>query len=179
MLLRNFYNIMAAHTLNVASIGGLLQFGEGFINTKNTRGEIVSIERRDPSLARIDSIYNSGLATAGNTYIRFGSGTTPVTFEDYKLAENVSGLSASNIITTKNEYDIDTEKFVKEVTFLMTNSNAEEKTITEVGILFNSWNSSTSELTLVYREVLENPFTIAAGDSVRYTHKFEFTMPTI
>jgi hypothetical protein len=90
-----------------------------------------------------------------------GSGTTPVTADDYKVEkEIVSGL-ACEAVTASVDEATHTVVFRK----TLRNTSEENITISEVGLTGAVRANSTASQALIYREVLQAPVTIAPGDS--------------
>lgn len=190
MVLRNYHNILAALVLGAKSTGEL-SFGDGCLSIKTPSGTLYYL---DHSIVSVYSCYesigkptgsmntnSSGSATFSSMV--FGTGDTAVTYDDYKLESEYTSYSRASFVVTEPVYDASTRKFTRTVSCVLTNTGASEVTLKEMGIYMSTagYSSSTTgaRWCLVYREVLDTPITIAAGDSVKYTHTFEYTMPTI
>lgn len=106
-----------------------------------------------------------------------GSGTTPVSLEDYCLESEITTLSCSAVNVSYDPVN-GTVTYDK----IMKNTSSEAITVSEIGIVSpmryytaaNSTNTGTVFPVLVYREVLDTPITAAAGETftVSITHKF-------
>ncbi len=102
-----------------------------------------------------------------------GSGTTPVTADDYKVEkEIVSGLACEAVTSTVDEA-------THTVVFRKTLRNTSEKdiTISEVGLTGAVRANSTVSQALIYREVLQTPVTIAPGESATIRMAIEHSYP--
>ena len=174
MLLRNFYNALAYLMIGSKSIGSTSDFCEGILYMKKLDGTISA-----PSSVITNSYTNywfpmSDMVSSGTSYlygnIMFGTGNTPVTFDDYKLTD-YKYFSANGSCTTDGvTYDDETKTFSNIFRCNFTNSTGADMTIREIGI-------TAVRNVLYYREVLETPFTVPAGKTITFTHEFKFTMP--
>lgn len=107
-------------------------------------------------------------------YLALGTGSTAVTYDDYKLASmaNLGSLVAQGgALKTPSTYDSDTHKYKSERSFTITNSSSDPKTVREIGIYVGGGYANTSyiNLCLVYREVLEEAITLEQGESIVIT----------
>lgn len=184
MLLRNYYNFLAYTTLGM-TYGST--FEDGSLKVKTVDGEL-----RTPSIGSFDACFANGVAIPNQNTpsvehymsmqgsykfdIGFGTDDTPATFDDYKLSSWVS-FAYSDPVSYSVTYDNSTKKYIKNYSVNIRNITSSDITVKEVGLY--TGNGSYGYTTLFYREVLETPFTIAAGESVTYKHTFEFTYPTI
>ena len=100
------------------------------------------------------------------TYILIGSGDTPFTDTDYELDNRITtGITFNTSALGKATYDSSLGKTVRTAT--VTINTTADITIKEIGLArYVFTNSSTGYLTLLYREVLDTPITLAAGQSV-------------
>lgn len=149
------------------------------VNYKDTRGTACAqVNAITKVLQYLEYPFNDGLADQTNTTytglgFHVGTGTTPVTATDYKLeAEITSGVNRT--ISTTN----DVAAGVMRRHMTITNSSTDFITITEIGItvMCNSGYSTTARV-LVYREVLEEPIVLAAGESFTFTLTDTFAIP--
>ena len=125
------------------------------------------------------SSHSNSLTTSG---IAFGTGTTPPTFNDYKLSgELITNLSVSNTVS-KNQDGNGTIEFT--TVSLITNNNATDVTIGEVAYVHmnqSCYPTSTSIITGYYmceRTVLDTPVTIPAGGIGQVTYTIRMNYPT-
>ena len=104
-----------------------------------------------------------------------GSGTTPPTYEDYKLESMItSGISG----TVKTTLDDNNDTVW---TLTITNSSSADITIGEVGYFnvgFYGAGNSTDYF-MYERTVLDTPITIAAGGFGQVTYTIRFNYPTV
>lgn len=188
MLLRNYYNILAGIVLGVDGADAS-KFADGYLNIKRmSNGAIYGLSLNGTNYyAKMLTLGSPSYTAAGNggansnpPRFLFGTGTTPVTYDDYKLENEYTQMSkASIVVSNAPVYDSEPKKYTKTVTCVLTNTGSTEVTLREVGIAMDVRGTSGSELVLVYREILDTSITIAAGDAVQYTHTFEFTVPTV
>ena len=106
--------------------------------------------------------------TYANTYLLIGSGDTPFTDADYNMAQRLtSGITFTTSALGSATYDSSLEKVIRTAT--VTINTTADITIKEIGLAkYVYTNSSTGYLTLLYREVLDTPITLAAGQSVTF-----------
>lgn len=192
MWLRNFDNVMLiasglpfveyGNYQNGMNVNGSTVFGEGYVNAKAPNGTISNIAINKNS-------YFFAPAVCAKSSIVLGTGSTAVTYDDFKLSGDViasnQGLSVANPQIT---YDAVSKKYSKVITITYTNTTASSVTISEWGIYqVNNNTSSTytsiafsnteSKIVLLYREVLSSPVVVAAGETVTLSLKLDFPMP--
>lgn len=97
----------------------------------------------------------------------FGSGTGTADASDHKLSgELISGMAATSV----SKVEVSGNAFVKTVVFTITNNNAEDKTIGEVGLInafsVPNGNSYSSYFALLDHTYLDSPVTIPAEGGV-------------
>lgn len=132
------------------------------------------------------SPFNAGIK---NNYVsetmgfRVGTGSTPVSIDDYKLDTDVTSSFSDRQCTT--EYSSEDGHMIITETWVGTNNTAEDITITEVGILnrFLSVVTTTSGVTtnnnaivkavLLLRKVLETPILVPAGHTATITIRID------
>lgn len=115
----------------------------------------------------------------------FGSGNTPSTIDDYKLAGDViTGCTCSYV--DKSTYESDGSASTLTYEYTITNNNDTEITIGEIGLFFETYWKSSNTTNIHYfnmfeRTALETPITIPAGGvgQVTYTIKMEYPVPPI
>lgn len=177
MFLRNFYITLALQFFNYNSMGEQ-SWSDGNLYLRNVNAGFISASAA-PRL-RFAILYPQ-TSSGGTPFITFGTGTTPVDYDDYKLASAITStnLTASNFTYGSYHYNPTTRTYSVPITCILSNnSTSTSYTIKEVGIgYYYSVSSSNNGAVLYYREVLEEPFTIMAGESLKYTHTIEFTMP--
>jgi hypothetical protein len=123
-------------------------------------------------------MYNSYYYTNSSNYsaIVFGTGNTPVTLDDYKLADqipsnviNASVSSGDNVRINSVSYDAVTGTYTADVSILVTNKLNRDITIREFGFGIYYY--------LYYREVLEEPFTIPANGVSVFNYQVSVAVP--
>lgn len=106
-----------------------------------------------------------------------GTGTTPVTYEDYTLESPInSGLtivSNSGTLRQQTQYNSSNNHYSTKRSFTINNSSTSNITISEIGISVCVPYQSTYAISyygvLVYREVLDTPITLAPSESIVVT----------
>jgi len=127
---------------------------------------------------------SSSSSANGRNYIGFGKGTTPVTEDDYFLADIItSGISNKTyeykVPTITEENGVVSSK--QNFNGIYQNTSGASMTISEFGIfhVINHSYNSTSYPTMIYREVLDTPITVPANGyfsfniDVEFLNKFE------
>lgn len=113
------------------------------------------------------------------TYICFGTGTTPVTEDDYKLeAQITSGLSLVTAETsvTNNIYLNEDKTEMTRVSIVracVKNTTGDSLTIGEIGFL-QPPKGTTSGAVMIHREVFETPVIVEAGAIATFEFTFTF-----
>lgn len=179
---------MAALTLGVNYAGSSSAFGDEHISIRYPSGNANIIKDLDVIFAKgiglgwaTDTSVTGSSATSAPSII-FGSGDTPVTYDDYMLASQIStDIVKSNIYNNPSRcsYNASTKKWTSYITMTLTNNSTSAITIKEVGIKMALYGTTIAQSALVYREVLASPITISAGETVTYTQHLEYQMPTI
>lgn len=113
--------------------------------------------------------------TTNNDYnmgILIGSGSTPATYEDYQLDTLITSgitLVTSTGTLTETAFDSDTHLMTSKRSFTINNSGGSSVTVSEIGLSIGCYSLNSSNhgfQTLVYREVLDEPVTLAPGESM-------------
>ena len=114
-------------------------------------------------------------STRTNLYmgVLVGSGSTAATYDDYKLdsmiTSGVTLVNNSGTLTQQSVFDGDTHHLRSVRSFTINNSSASNITINEIGLAIAANSTGTTAngyLTLVYREVLDSPVTLAPSESM-------------
>ena len=107
------------------------------------------------------SNYNSNNVAATSDII-IGSGTTPVTYEDYKIEQQIK-LTVDNVTVGYDELDKSTY-FIK----TLTNNTEESVTINEIGVITFCYSglSTTQKNILISRDVLAEGFIVGPGETI-------------
>lgn len=109
-----------------------------------------------------------------------GTGTTPVTVNDYKLETIIdTNLSLySNSRAQSAVVDGDNNKITKKITsiFSVKNTGTADIEVSEAGLFFQVYTSSSSNYSpvMMHREVFDSPVTIPAGSIRTFQFDFEF-----
>ena len=178
MFVSNYYKIMAMNFSGANLSNGTTQSGttSGIYKTSSYWGDVFDIKNTGYGL-RFELMTSITSSLAG---VAFGTGTTPVTFNDYKLSGNyISGLTASISKSSGSDED----GAWKTALYTITNSNDYDVTIGEVGSFIvccssTSTQSSSRYSALVERTVLSSPVTIPAGGVGQVTYTLRFNYPT-
>lgn len=173
MLLRNFYNVLATIMIGNKRIGSTSAYGDGVLNAKQMTGTV----SENPISAIGNTSTNflfpwysiDNTSTGLPTQLVFGTGNTPVTFDDYTLT-NYKYFQVTSYAWDGLQYNSETKTFSNTARISLTNNTGSDFVVSEIGI-------SANKRVLYYREVLDTPITIPAGKAITYTHEFKFTMP--
>ena len=102
-----------------------------------------------------------------------GSGTTPVTSDDYKVEQEIVSGLACDAVTTQVHEDTHTVVFRKTIR----NTSSADITVSEVGLTGAVNTNSGMSQALIYREILQTPVTIAPGESATIRMAIEHSYP--
>lgn len=173
MILRNYDNITVGRKLYTGKFGGN-EFTDGNLFVKALTGDSYSPTTFCEPFYRFqyqrNSIYN-----ANGCCIRCGSDNTPVTYDDYKLGSLYSNSQAvpvsSGSVYGEISYDADTNTFTQSYSCNFT--AGEDLVIREIGVEQMYSGSGTyyydKYTCITYREVLETPIEVAAGQFFKIT----------
>ena len=131
---------------------------------------------------RVTNIYKALNTVKTDLYtyregVLFGTGDTPASLDDYKLA----GDLITNIVASINRtYSYSEAQQSLKAVYTITNNNAEEITIREVAlhVLFYSTTSGGTNGCVIDRTVLDTPVTIPAGGVGQVEYTITFNLPT-
>lgn len=111
----------------------------------------------------------SGLGGSGKTFLDVGFGDTPETYGDYQLAD--SNYVAQKLSIVSAQAVGRGSKDILNVLAIFRNNGAENAIVKEVGIYGNPCSQSQIDnVELLYRKVLDNPVTIAPGESYSFNY---------
>jgi len=183
MFLRNYDNKMAAYHLRdsikafVTSMSNSTSmFGDGYYNQMTPSGTCKSIafDGNGAGFPVLALIPNG---------ICLGDGNAEVTYEDYKLSGTLVTNKLQELSTTIT-YDEETNKWKKTLVATYSNTGTTDITISEWGLwtyttvsTSTTYNNSSSDHVLVYREVLDEPIVIEAGTTATLTFSIDIPMP--
>lgn len=132
-------------------------------------------ERYTPRL----DVVQQGISSDYGCGVIFGTGTTPPTFNDYRLSGTIiSGItttvSTTNIAAIENGVTLTT-------VYTITNNNSTAITIGEIGLVGKPYTNTTSTdeayKALFERTVLDTPITIESGAVGRVTYTITIQYP--
>lgn len=167
MFLRNYYNYMAM--LHLGTINDS-SFGDGYLSLKNTGGSITYV---DEANAVNNTAAGLGYMLKGaktNACFIVGSGTTPVTYDDYKLENQITSVTATMTWPGYPIYNSQTKKWSTTAHMMVSGGR---NTINEIGLLAKCHSGSA----LIYRVVLDTPVVIPAYSVATLLIALEYQMP--
>lgn len=159
----NAYDMMCpvVDTTNTA----VTKYWSGFVSGTTTGSGRFNVKPFSSTELYVRTSYSF---TSADINILVGSGTTPVTVNDYRLESlisTVSKQSGSCNITyiTNNDIESLTEKLIMEIS--IANTDTDDITISEIGLAQTVYttNYNASSTVLLYREVLDTPVIIPAN----------------
>lgn len=192
MWLRNYYNMLTAFFLADDTLSSSSQPSDYdppiMIHTQNNAWTAANSRAVSYSLNSTNYMSYVRNFIAGNFFgkelcsysrtpsegfgIFFGSGSTPVTYDDYNLETPItSGLSVvsqNGTLTQPTSYDNATHHISSKRSFTVNNSSASPITVSEFGIFVNA-GASTGDYAMIYREVLATPITLNPSESAIIT----------
>lgn len=127
-----------------------------------------------PLTAKIDAIADDDYSN-----LRFGSGMTPPTLNDYKL-ESMITKNMTVVSAATEEAKIVDDTVTRTCSYILKNTGSVDVVIGEVGMFHTSYYSSNSTKTrfLIDRTVLDEPITIAPGGTGTVVYTLTFKCPT-
>lgn len=176
MLLRNYDNIVAAYSLvshQESKNGDTTVFGDGHLNVKWANGSIHYITGVGNvyCILPLNRLCSSRVTNQGHSWISLGSGTTPVTYDDYKLENELSTsqivVNSSSAVIEDPIYDEINKTWTKTMSYDFQAKS--DVTVSEIGVHFQteSTNSGINLYALVYREVLDTPISLTTGQYLK------------
>ena len=188
MFLRNYDNYMVAiqfqnygYIKDKIFVGNESVFGDGNANVKSTNGTVSSIKIAHPSsTSTAYALFPVSLSTYS---ICLGTGNGVITYDDFKLSGSAIDNTKLAVVSRKNVFDAETKRWKQTSAFGYTNSTESDITISEWGLYRNNteakniaFSNSSKDCVLMFREVLAEPVTIAAGTTGTLT--FTLEIPT-
>lgn len=162
MLLRNYDNIVAVRLLGKSVDDTTKGFVDGSLALKTVAGSLSN---------NINDGYipftRWGSSGVGYSFITIGSddGTLyPIDYDNYKLGNAINDITATSYTIETPAYNEDTNEYIIPITYDFKATT--DITIKELGVI-HVCNVIGS--VLVYREVLNNPITVAAKAYARVT----------
>lgn len=143
------------------------------ITLTNTSGVDKTTDLTHESVFSFINSLNHMLPNPSNnsiTYIRFGTGTTEATDDDYGLEESATGLAYNSVVTAISS------NYSKTYTAIVSNTTDADIVVTEIGFFTNCFYYSAvqNDNFLLDRIVLDTPITIPAGESKSITYEIGF-----
>lgn len=193
MFLRNYDNYFVAVNLCVyggnpsypgagssSSSSTSVDYADGAYGQKSTNGANTGVKLSGSITSAM--AYTLGPLMFDKNGICLGTGTTEVTYDDYRLSGNTLPNKLVEISSDKT-YDFQTHRWKATLTASYSNTEAEAITISEWGIwrsngsYSTTFSNSSSTCCLVFREVLDEPIVIEAGTTATLTFSVEIPMP--
>lgn len=113
--------------------------------------------------------------------IQFGNGTTEPAPTDYNLSGTVLGTDLA--VSVKRTREEDTDGVTHTAVLTITNNNAADVTISEVGLFQSGYypygNNSSETPMMVDRTLLDAPLTIPAGEVGQLTYTIRINFPEL
>ena len=182
MYLRNYDNVMVAKNLcsyskQCISQGEHTNFGDGHLTVKTTGAQIYRIFGGASDCLRQVFDMSSYYVGEGLT---FGSGDTPVAYDDYALSVPATDSVCSHVSYSLSDttYDEATDTFKRTMKRIF--AAKQDLVIKEIGWVTRISGSSSQTVSsgseygcLVYRKVLDEPISVEANSN------FELTFTTV
>ena len=117
-------------------------------------------------------VYGVASLTYGRPTVWFGSGTTPVSPDDYTLASDLGGL----FHPTVDNFTYDAANRTITVSASALNGSGGDVTVAEVGLILNTNvivgadGTKANHFFLIARDVLDTPITVPDGSTVTATY---------
>lgn len=164
MILKNWYNAWKASHAEIVMPNGIVGQDGSIIDASYNVSNMAVY-----GLAMVPNAVVYSSATSG---IYLGRGTTPPTFDDYKMEDMItSGVNCTVSVEYNDNYDA-----VNIIT--ITNNSGAEITIGEVGRGGHVYTTIKWIIALLDRTVLDEPVTIPAGGVGQVTYTIRMNYPT-
>ena len=174
MLLRNFDHLLTAHTISKQHYGTSVSISSDgkYLTVQTTSGSNL----QNIPIGQSNSIYGMTIMSFYEKSICVGDGTQSVQYDDYRLSGSRTEGTFS-LVSNSIEYDEENKEWVRTLTVKCTNNQDTDFVVSEWGIWrwgdTNSsntvFNNSSNYCILVWRELLEEPVTIAANSTATLT----------
>ena len=147
--------------------GNAIQWWSGIVGTAaygNSSTYRCNVDPFSSTSLNVQTSYNSGYKGIN---VLVGSGTTPVTADDYILESLITTVEKQNSsVVIDYKIDNDSKSIATKMTIKVAikNTGTENITISEIGLYetpYTGSGSNSSKCVLLYREVLNNPITLA------------------
>ena len=196
MFLRNYYNILAISAFKgfysisnpTTAFADIFKssFESGSLSLKRVDGTIDRTADFQTYVRHLSLIPTSGIGMYNSTSIGygvnytdivFGSGNTPVTFDDYTLDEPIatsviySSVNSDNVRFNSLTYDKNMHRYIANISITVTNKSSENVTIKEFGVGIYYY--------LTYREVLDEPLVVPANGVAVFNYDVAVTIPEV
>lgn len=175
MLLKNYDNLLVAHTISDRS------YTQGSSNaiTINADGRYLTIQSTSGQITQNIALgtTNGGgysIMSLSEKTICVGNGTQPVQYEDCRLSGS-RVVGTFTLVSNSVDYDDVNKQWVRTLTVKCTNEKDDDFVVSEWGIAGNSYmynsvySNNSASIYLVWRELLDKPVTIAANSTATLT----------
>lgn len=172
MLLRNFDHHLTSLMTSAESVGAQssVPASSGVdITTITTNGAASSVVGFSTSSG--GAVFPISLSYRS---ICIGNGTKEVEYDDYRLAGSIIGTVFENV-SNSIVFDVTSNCWIRTLTVKYSNTLDEDFVVSEWGIWrptgsgVTSYSNNTNICALVYRELLDDPITIAANSTATLT----------
>ena len=188
MLLRNYDNISAIHKIpcivSVNYFGDNTNYGDGYLSCKSTTGSICKICVYDNYTHSLFNKFSFNGSDFSSTVSRnpidctliAGSGSTPVTYDDYKLENVFTNSQVTKVSQSRTNPSLVDDCWVS--TYSVTILAKQDITLSEIGVINYQYidNGNTKYPFLLYREVLKTPIEVPANSN--FVLSFTIKVPT-
>ena len=170
MLLRNYDNIVAAYSLvgYREVVGDNSNFGDQYLNFKDRTGTLKTLNSGYGSAFPMAYLFPRENGSSGSSWITLGSGNTSVTYDDYKLENKLTTSQieahSSSILSSTATYNEEIKTWTKSMSYDFQAKS--DITVSEIGVEYYTVNGAYC---LVYREVLDTPVSLTAGQYLKVT----------
>lgn len=184
--LKHIYEMLTFMQGGVYTTNTYLEPLNDIVDTSGSKLEGFLIQYGNYNYDRISEegpyVYTNQTSTSWSNYLVLGTGTTPVTENDYCLeniiTSNISKVTSSGVTTVA--LDKENRKMTKKISlsYVVKNTGTTDITVTEAGVI-SPWRTtkynSNVKAVLMHREVFE-PVTISAGGVRSFDFEFEITI---
>lgn len=178
MLLRNFYRALCSNAFLKDNIGYVNYSGavKNF-STQYYEGIGLQFNYNSSSSCAQPSVYFMRTTTADYSGVLLGTGTTPVTENDYCLSGNI--ISNYTYIANVAYESANEAGGTLTAVYTITNTGSSSFTVGEIGLFAQpTGGKTTATAMLVERTVLTEPLTLAPNEIGQIEYKITMVAPT-
>lgn len=193
MLTKNYYALLTTALMGQNASGDVAIDTSGTTRVLYSNGNYLATSYNYMSAGAVLAPYNNngnhencleayiGDMTTASNYepVRFGSGSTPATVDDYKL-ESVHTNGLTVVSQTAINQSLKNNVITRQYSYILKNTKSTDVVVGEIGLFYNGYYGSSSSRSkfMLDRTVLDEPITIAPGGTGTVVYTLTIKVPT-